>query len=810
MTGKGFPVTTQHGGFNMALRINTNVASLNAHKNMVKNDNALSSSLERLSSGLRINKAADDASGMSIADSLRSQKNGLGQALKNANDGINIVQTADAALDESINIINTIKTKAIQAAQDGQTTESRAAIQSDINKLMDELDTIAKTTSFNNQKLLSGAFTNKQFQIGAYSGETVGISIASSESTKIGHTATSQLTLKDGQAGTVDLSIYSNLKNETFNIKSVEIAYDNTSEHGMGAVADAINQLSDTLGISASATVKSTTSLNIAAGTTDKGFAINGVTIGELEVSTNDSDGSLVKAINSKTSGHGVVASVDASGYLTLTSSDGRAIEVETGGTGTEAVLRDTDMTTVGYVTLNQSGSSEILVNNVGGGSAIALTNTLEIDGDSGETTIASTLKEDSVIADGSTLAAGWSTGQDITGDQISNSSTTTSQDSTFAAGSVLIASSDLAAYSDITDSVQIQDTSTTTGASTIAEGSILKATTEIAANTVLGGNVTMDTTNTTQTIGTSLIKENSVLEDHTTVAANTVLGGDFVTSGNTSQTVGDSLLTAGSVIAASSTIAANSVVGADVQMASGPTSTTEGESLLKAGSVIGSGSVIAAGSVLGGDVHLGQTAQNLTTSSSLLKAGSVIGSGSTIAANSVMGGDVALVSGTTTTATIEDSLLKTGSTIGSGSLIGKGSVFGADIVIGSGQTLTMTEDSVLTNNTEIGSGSTLKAGTVLAAGQYLNTTSGVVSGTLTKDYTTDTSNSQTLSDGGITSLKAGSVLTAATNYTIGLGSSLGADVYTNSGTTVLSEDMTLKSGSKLVGEQCLENRFLY
>ena len=138
----------------MSLRINTNVAALNAHKNLVANDNALSASLERLSSGLRINKAADDASGMSIADSLKSQALGLGQAVKNANDGISMVQTADGALQESINIVNSIKTKAIQAAQDGQTTDSRKAIQSDITKLLQELDDIAKTTSFNGQKLL--------------------------------------------------------------------------------------------------------------------------------------------------------------------------------------------------------------------------------------------------------------------------------------------------------------------------------------------------------------------------------------------------------------------------------------------------------------------------------------------------------------------------------------------------------------------------------------------------------------------------------------------------------------------------------
>ena len=139
----------------MSLRINTNVAALAAHQAMIKNDGLLAASLGRLSSGLRINKAADDAAGMAIADALKSQALGLGQAIRNASDGISVVQTADGALQESINIINTIKTKAIQAAQDGQTTDSRKAIQADINKLMEELDMIAKTTAFNNQKLLS-------------------------------------------------------------------------------------------------------------------------------------------------------------------------------------------------------------------------------------------------------------------------------------------------------------------------------------------------------------------------------------------------------------------------------------------------------------------------------------------------------------------------------------------------------------------------------------------------------------------------------------------------------------------------------
>ena len=136
----------------MALTINTNVAALNAHMNMKKTDNALSESLGRLSTGMRINKAADDASGMAIADSLKAQGLGLGQAIRNANDGINIVQTADGALDEAINIVNIIKTKAIQAAQDGQTFESRKIIQEDINKLLEEVDLLANSTSFNGKK----------------------------------------------------------------------------------------------------------------------------------------------------------------------------------------------------------------------------------------------------------------------------------------------------------------------------------------------------------------------------------------------------------------------------------------------------------------------------------------------------------------------------------------------------------------------------------------------------------------------------------------------------------------------------------
>ena len=172
----------------MAFRINTNITALNNHNNARKTDDRLNASLTHLSSGLRVNKAADDASGMTIADSLKSQANSLGQAIANGNDAIGMVQTADGAMDEQLQIIDTIRTKAIQAAQDGQSTDSRKALQADISRLMEELDNIAKTTSFNGKQLLNGNFSNQNFQIGAYSNETVQISIGATESSKIGHT----------------------------------------------------------------------------------------------------------------------------------------------------------------------------------------------------------------------------------------------------------------------------------------------------------------------------------------------------------------------------------------------------------------------------------------------------------------------------------------------------------------------------------------------------------------------------------------------------------------------------------------------
>ena len=199
----------------MGFRINTNVAALNAHRNSVMNNQALNQNLTRLSSGLRINKAADDASGLAIADSLNSQATGLGQAIRNANDGINLVQTADGALQEYTNIINTIRTKAIQAASDGQNANSREAIQKDINKLLQEAQNIASTTSFNGQTLLNGGYHDKAFHIGAYSGETVNITINNQQTSKVGKFALddgTKMLSSGGISGTITVTTAAGVK----------------------------------------------------------------------------------------------------------------------------------------------------------------------------------------------------------------------------------------------------------------------------------------------------------------------------------------------------------------------------------------------------------------------------------------------------------------------------------------------------------------------------------------------------------------------------------------------------------------------
>ena len=341
-------------GFIMGFRINTNVAAMNAHANASMNNRAMNSSLEKLSSGLRINKAADDASGLAIADSLRSQASGLGQAIKNANDGIGMIQIADKAMDEQTKILDTIKTKATQAAQDGQTADSRKALQADITRLMEELDNIAGTTSFNGQQLLSGQFTNKEFQVGAYSNTTVKTSIGATSSDKIGNTRFETTTLSG--TGTTTLTFKS--VDGTNDIKLESVVISTSAGTGIGVLAETINKNSDKTGVKASWQNIDTGSKAISGGDVAS-LSINGIKIGDIKgVKANDSDGKLVAAINAVKDQTGVEASIDNRGHLNLRSLDGRAIDLK----GTVSVVGQDSGVSAGRLTLTRLDARDIIV----------------------------------------------------------------------------------------------------------------------------------------------------------------------------------------------------------------------------------------------------------------------------------------------------------------------------------------------------------------------------------------------------------------------------------------------------------------
>ena len=315
----------------MSFRINTNIAAMNAHANAVVNDRALSSSLGRLSSGLRIQTAADDASGMAIADSLRSQANSLGQAIANANDAVGIIQTADKAMDEQIKILDTIKTKAIQAAQDGQNSDSRRALQNDISRLLEELDMIATTTSFNGQQLLNGNFSNKNFQIGAYSNETAKVSIGATNSNTIGHTRFETMNnARYSQFSTVStMSVIvklSGIDGYPGGYEFQKIDAQTFKTDGYKALAEMMDGVSDLTGVKVKVNNTQIFSNAVSAGSI-KNLMINGVTIGNIQVVAGDTNNVLIGAINAKKDETGVEASIQ-NGRLVLAAKDGRAIRL--------------------------------------------------------------------------------------------------------------------------------------------------------------------------------------------------------------------------------------------------------------------------------------------------------------------------------------------------------------------------------------------------------------------------------------------------------------------------------------------------
>ncbi|MCW3173591.1 flagellin [Shewanella subflava] len=244
----------------MAISVNTNVTSMKAQSNLNGANNGLKTSMERLASGLRINSAKDDAAGLQISNRLTSQINGIGVAMRNANDGISIAQTAEGAMQESTNILQRMRDLSLQSANGSNSADDRAAMQKEISSLQTELTRISETTSFGGQKLLDGSYGTQKFQVGSNANETISVSLGSIASNKIGNNSVSGAGSEFGVEATTALTQTTAL-DATFAVNGKTVGI--TALDGAATVAKNIN--ASGAGVKAEASVTTTIS-GLAAG----------------------------------------------------------------------------------------------------------------------------------------------------------------------------------------------------------------------------------------------------------------------------------------------------------------------------------------------------------------------------------------------------------------------------------------------------------------------------------------------------------------------------------------------------------------
>ena len=353
----------------MSSMINTNITSLNAQNNLTKSQASLTTSLQRLSSGLRINSAKDDAAGLAISEKMGAQLTGLNQATRNSNDGISMSQTAEGALSSISDSLQRIRELAVQSANGSNTDADRQSMQAESAQLLSEIDRVSTQTKFNGQALLDGSVKNQQFQVGANAGETISFSIASANTAKLGSSDAAAITTAQNAGSTA-------LKEGAFSLNGVMIgpsiaAADRASTAAAAgsaiAKAAAVNAKSDLSGVTATVneTVVAGTAMSAAA--TSGSVSINGVSI-TLNTTTDAAStrAAVVTAINAKKDQTGVTAvdTGDDKGGVQLRAADGRNIDM-TLTTATNTGLAATS-TNTGSITLNSDKAIAITSNLTG------------------------------------------------------------------------------------------------------------------------------------------------------------------------------------------------------------------------------------------------------------------------------------------------------------------------------------------------------------------------------------------------------------------------------------------------------------
>jgi len=340
--------------------INTNISSLTAQRNLNKSQGDQATALQRLSSGLRINSAKDDAAGLAISTRFSSQTRGLSVAIRNAGDGISLAQTAEGALGSMTDSLQRIRELALQSANGTNSATDRDALNAEAQQLIAEITRTGESTNFNGRTLLDGSF-DSQFQIGANAGETIGVSVNKMTSDTLGASET---------AGVSAIGTSSGLSNGDLTINGVNItpslAADDTSSTASSnasssaiAKAAAINRHADETGVTATASETVAAGSAMTAAATSGSITLNGVDINVATggASASDDRNSIISAINSKSDQTGVVAEDggDSSGVV-LKAADGRNIEVGYTGTLTDAATGLSTSDGAGATTVSQGG----------------------------------------------------------------------------------------------------------------------------------------------------------------------------------------------------------------------------------------------------------------------------------------------------------------------------------------------------------------------------------------------------------------------------------------------------------------------
>jgi len=364
----------------MSQTINTNVPSLNAQRNLTTSQGQLATALQRLSSGLRINSAKDDAAGLAITNRLTAQIRGLNQAARNANDGISLAQTAEGALGEVTNNLQRIRELAVQAANGSNSAADRAALNSEASQLVSEIDRVASATQFNGVNVLDGTFTSQAFQVGANASQTItitSISSARSASLGVGSGSSYSTSLTSGTVTTTALSAGDiNINGYQVGATSTDgVSSANATGSAIAKVA-AINAITGSTNVTATvvatsvAGVAQTSSQALGAGD----VTINGVALNAIDAGTAVRRGAdLTAAVNKVTSQTGVTATFSTStGAVTLSAADGRNITIALSGAALATNTGLTAATNVGTFTLSSTSSAGITI----GGNAAGLTAT--------------------------------------------------------------------------------------------------------------------------------------------------------------------------------------------------------------------------------------------------------------------------------------------------------------------------------------------------------------------------------------------------------------------------------------------------